>query len=178
MANYLCYPMFEVKDTEFAKIIVQSGQTFRPGDIVMAESLDTSLTDNIEVYNPTPVSDITADYPCIIINQGFEKTSDGRRISGNPDYTTYTYTEGDVLTVIRLKRGQVFQISDDCLDNTGVVAPAANVKLIPQAGDYQLATAASAGTALVHLNIDTTNSVGAGGNMGMTYVDTNIARVE
>lgn len=178
MANKLCYPMFEVQDTHFAKIKVQSGQTLYPGDVVYAEVLDTAITDNIEVYAPTPLSNVTTQVPCIIINQGYEKTTDDRRIEGNPDYSTYSYTEGDTLTVVRLHEGQVFQISDDCLDNTGVVVPVAGVKLIAQNSDVNLATAASGGTNKVVLNIDYRNSIGIGGNMGMTYIDTNIARVE
>ena len=176
MANHFCYPLFEVQEDEVARVRVATGVTLRPGDIVLAETIDTALTDNLEVYSSTPVSDYTSDKPCIVINQGFEKTSDNRRIEGNPDYSTYTFTAGDVITVVRLKQGQKYQISDDCID-VGT-ALAAGVKLIPQNADYDLLSAASAGSSNISLNIDARNSIGVGGNMGMTYIDTSIARVE
>ena len=176
MANYLCYPLMEGQEYEVVRLKVATGVTLRPGDIVLAETVDTGITDNLEVYASTPVSDYTSDKPCIVINQGFEKTSDGRRIEGNPDYSTYSFTAGDVITAIRLNKGQRYQISDDCIDVSTTLA--AGVKLIPQNADYDLLSAASAGSSAVSLNIDARNSIGIGGNMGMTYLDTSIARVE
>ena len=177
MANKICRPLFEVQDFQYARIKVPTGQTYYPGDVVLAETLDTTITDNLEVYAPTPISDITTQYPVIIINQGFEVTSDGRRISGNPDISTYSYSAGTVLNAIRLHKDMKFIISDDCLDNTGVVAVAAGVYLIPQNSDVNLATSLTTGTAVTALKIELDTNEANGGLNGLNFVDTALARV-
>lgn len=177
MANKSCYPMVKIQDADVEKFRVQTGQTFYPGDIVKLETLDTGLTNNIEVYSPTPCASVTADRFCIIINQRFEQLTDGRRPTGNPDVSTYSYTVGQTIEAVRLRKNYTFFISDDCLDNTGVTAPAVGVKLIPQVGDYQLATAASGGSSITVLNIEKDHSQPSGGQFGASFIQGSIARV-
>lgn len=177
MATRLCRALFEVQDTQVAKIKIPASSTFYPGQIVMAETL-AAITDNLEVYSPTPVADVTTDYPCILINQGYETLSDGRRLIGNSNIGTYTWANENTLTAIRLYKGMKFFISDDCLDNTGVVTPAAGVYLIPQVGDYDLATSASAGTCVTALIIETTHDEGIGGQNSFQFASGSVARVK
>ena len=173
MANKRCRALFKIQDIDIAKMKVPSGETFAPGQIVKLETLDTNITDNLEVYSPTPVSDYTADNLCIIINQEFETTSDGRRITGQPDVSQYTYANEENLIAVRLTKNMKFFISDDCLDNTGVVIPADGVYLIPQNGDYDLATSATLSSAATGLIIDEyTNEW-----VGRTSVDGSVCRV-
>lgn len=173
MANKICRALFKLQDSDIAKMRVPSGETFEPGQVVKLETLDTNLTDNLEVYSPTPVSDYTADNLCIIINQGYETLTDGRRPTGQPDVSQYTYANEENLIAVRLRKTMKFFISDDVLDNTGVVAPADGVYLIPQNGDYDLATSASLGSAATGLVIDEyTNE-----QIGRTFVDGSVCRV-
>jgi len=177
MANRSCYAMVKIQDADVEKFRVQAGQTFYPGDIVKLETLDTGLSNNIEVYSPTPCASVTADRFCIIPNQRFEQLTDGRRPTGNPDVSTYTFTAGQTIEVIRLRKNYTFFISDDCLDNKGSVAPAVAVKLIPRVGDYQLATDATGGSSITVLNIEKRESQPSGGQFGASFIDGNIARV-
>lgn len=178
MSTRLCRPLFEVGDTDVAKTKIPASSTFYAGQVVMAETLDSSITNNLEVYSPTPVSDVTTDYPCILCNQGYETLSDGRRVTGNSNIGTYTWANENTLTAIRLKKGMKFFISDDCLDNTGVVVPASGVYLIPQVGDYDLATSASAGTCVTALVIETTHNEGIGGQNSFQFASGSVARVK
>jgi len=177
MATRLCRPLFKVLNTHVAKIDIAADSTFYPGQIVMAETLATSITDNLEVYSPTPISDVTADYPCILINQGYETLTDGRRPTGNSNIGTYTWANEETLTAIRLEKGMKFYISDDCVDNTDVLAPAAGVYMIPQVGDYDLITSASAGTCVTALIVETTHDEGIGGQNSFQFASGSVARV-
>lgn len=177
MANRICRPLIKVEERSVVKVEVPSGATLYAGDVILCETLDTTDSDNIEVYAGAQVSNYTTQVPCIIINQGFETLSDGRRPEGQPDFSQYTYTEGDVVTAIRLHNDLLFFISNDCLDNTGVVAPAAGVVLIPQNTDYQLATAASVGSSLAGLTVEKVTTQGVGGQFGSTFATGVVARV-
>ena len=70
-----------------------------------------------------------------------------------------------------------FFISDDCLDNTGVVTPADGVYMITQSGDYDLATSASLGTSACGLKIEEYTTENIGGQNGFTFVNGSVARV-
>ena len=177
MANRICRPLVKVEERSVVKVEVPSGATLYAGDVILCETLDTTDSDNIEVYAGAQVSDYTAQIPCIIINQGFEQLSDGRRPEGQPDFSQYTYTEGQVVTAIRLHNDIPFFISSDCLDNTGVVAPAVGVALIPQNTDYQLKTSASVGSSLSALTVEKVTTQGVGGQFGATFATGVVARV-
>lgn len=177
MANRIC-KLINALDQEknLEKVVVQTGQTLYAGDLVLAETLDTTDSDNIEVYSVTPVSDYTAEYPCVIINQAFEKLSDGRRPEGNPNIGDYSYTVGDVISVIRLEQDLKFEISQECID-VDDTAIAVGVYLIPQNADFQFTSSASIGSSKVALKIEKETSIGTGGNGGYGFVDGVIVRV-
>ena len=177
MANRICYPLIKVEERSVVKVEVPTGATLYAGDVILCETLDTTDSDNIEVYLGAQVSDYTAQIPCIIVNQGFETMSDGRRPEGQPDPSQYTFTEGQVVTAIRLHNDIPFFVSNDCIDNRGVVAAAAGVVLIPQNSDYQLATAASVGSSLSALTVEKVTTMGVGGQFGATFATGCITRV-
>lgn len=172
----ICYPMTKVQERHVIKATVPAGAELKAGDVVLAETLVVS-TDNLEVYAGAQVADITADTPVIIINQGFEQLADGRRPAGNPNPADYIYREGETVTAIRLAKDYRFHITTDAFDNTGVVAPAVDVKLIPQNADYQLQTSATFGTAITGLNIEKVTTVGTGGQFGANFEESVVARV-
>ena len=82
MANYFCRPLTKIAESDVEKVKVPTGVTVYAGHVLMCEALDTSISGNREVYLGTVVSDVTADYPCIVITQKFEELSDGRRPAG------------------------------------------------------------------------------------------------
>lgn len=176
MANRFCYLMNKLdQEKNLEKVRVQTGDTLYAGDVVLAETLDTNITDNIEVYAATPVTDYTAEYPCLVINQGYETLSDGRRPSGNPNIGDYSYTAGDDISVVRLEQDLKFQMSQECVDENVTIA--VGVYLIPQNSDYQFTTSASIGSSKVALKIEALTEIGTGGNGGYEFVDAMIVRV-
>lgn len=178
MANKYCNVLFETRPEDVVKIKVPTGLTFQQGNVIYCKTLDTSNSDNIEVYSATPISDYTAQIPVLVINQGFEELTDGRRPTGQADPTQFVYRAGQTITGIRLRKGQKFEISEDALDNTGVVALAAGVYLIPQNDDYDLATASSAGSSASALYVEKKTTKGIGGQFGGTFITTAICVVD
>lgn len=176
MARF-CIPMVKIEERHVVKIKVPASTTLRPGDVVELGNL-ASGTANIEVYDVAAPDAVADTNIAIIPNQAFFQNSNGQRPSGNPNPGDFEYTAGQVIYAIRCATDYPFQISDDALDNTGTVAPAPNVKLVLQAGDYQLATASSAGSSGIVFNIEKTQTVPVGGNFGLGFDAANIAVIE
>jgi len=174
MATRICYPLNKIAEKNIEKVKVPSGMTLYAGDVVLAETLESGSR---EVYTGAQVSDITAEEPCIVLTQGVYEDSGNYRPGGHPNVGENSFTEGDVITVVRLEEDLKFEITWDALDNTGTVTPAAGVFLTPKNADNQLQTAASAGTALSVLKIEAISNIGMGGQMAGDYEDSVIARV-
>lgn len=174
MTTKLCFPMHEIAEKNIETVRVPTGATLSAGDVILAETLESG---GRRVYTGAQVTDITAEYPCLVISQGTYEDASGYRPSGHPNVGEITYAAGKVVTVVRLEKDLKFKMTSACLDNTGVVAPAAGVFLVAQNADYQLATSATIGSALVALKIEALDNTGMGGQMGMTYEAGVIARV-
>jgi len=174
MANF-CYPLHDKIHEELVEVVVvPAGATLTAGDIILAETL---VTGSNKVYAGTQVTDITADEPLIIIDQRFEELSDGRRPNGGNMLTDIEFVAGDKVHAIRLLKNMKYEIAVDKIANAGVVAPAAGVFLIPENGEWKFATSATIGTAIVALKIESTPSVATGGNLGLGFSSSVIARV-
>jgi len=173
MATRICIPLTKIAEKNIEKVKVPTGMTLYAGDVVLAETLESGSR---EVYTGVQVTDITAQYPCIVLTQGVYE--DGNyRPSGHPNVGENSFTPGSVITVARLEKDLKFEITWDSLDNTATVTPAAGVYLTPVNSDNQLATAAAAGTALTVLKIEGVSNIGMGGQMALDYEDSVIARV-
>lgn len=174
MANFL-YPLHDkISEKLVETVIVPSGQTWTAGDVCIAETL---VSGSKKVYTGALVGALTDDI-CFIPDQRFEQLTDGRRPEGGNMLTDITFKAGDAITVIRADRNMKYEIAVDKLDNTGVVAPAAGVYLIAQVGDAQLKTVATlGGTEKVVLKIEAVASVPTGGQMGLGFSSSVIARV-
>lgn len=121
MSNYICRTVNELPDYIQALFIVPTGEKINTGEIYNAETMAINgkgiLEDsNYQVYIPEIMFD-NEDIPAIILNNGFESLKDGRRISGNPDYSQYSYEENEVITAIRLYPEIKLELSADCLGN-------------------------------------------------------------
>lgn len=176
MANKICYPLTKIPEHLVEKVKVPTGKTYYGGTIVLCETLDTTDSANREVYAGATITDPTAQYPCIIINGGFEKLADGRRPEGNPNIGTFDFKAGDVATAIRLTPNLKFFISNDAVD-VSATAIDVGVKLVPKDETNSLTTAATVGTNLTALNIEKVEYMGIGGNFGMDFVTGSVTRV-
>lgn len=116
MEHYLCRPIVELPAYMQDKFIVPKGEIISAGQIYVAETLTTELKQkNLDVFEPTLIEDVGEQIPSIVINNGFEMIPDGRRPSGQPDYTQYYYTEGEVITAVKLLPETKFEISYDSI---------------------------------------------------------------
>ena len=176
MANYLCRATNpRVPDYLVKKVSVPAGKTLHAGDLVMLKTLDTGIADNYQVY----VGDqpATADLKlraAIIINDGFETLSDGRRPDGQPDYTQYVYQAGDVVTAILLVPGLDFEISTSAI--TGTAAVGKFVEPVNAAYAGSIVDARTAGTTSA-LKVLATKHFRMGGMFGYQFIDTVVATV-
>lgn len=180
MPNYLCRATNpRVPDYLIIKVAVPSGQTMKAGDVFPVKALDTDIPNNYQVF--TGSQPATADLGirmAIVINDGFETLEDGRRPAGQPDYTQYTFGEGEVVTAVLLVPGLMFEISKDCLTGAGSIA-AGNI-LEPVNGAYTLATktAHTAGTKSALRVLNAAKNFRMGGQFGYNFITTVVAMVE
>lgn len=180
MANYLCRATNpRVPDYLIIKVSVPTGQTMKAGDVFPVKALDTGIANNYQVFTGTQPT--TADLGirmAIVINDGFETLEDGRRPAGQPDYTQYTFGEGEVVTAVLMVPGLVFEISKDCLTNTGSIA--AGNFLEPVNGAYTMATktARTAGTKSGMRVLNAAKNFRMGGQFGYNFISTVVAMVE
>jgi len=122
MSNKLARPMVAVPDYLVGTIIVPDGVTLYPGDIVLANTYSTAISKNYSVFDATkPLTATLGEQMAIVINDGFEQLSDGRRPAGQPDYTKYEFIAGDVVTIIFLAPKLRFEVSYDAVTDTPVV---------------------------------------------------------
>lgn len=176
MANYLCRATNpRIPDYLVKKVSVPTGATLHAGDIVYLKALDSSIDNNYQVY--TAGKPATADLglrAAIIINDGFETLSDGRRPEGQPDYTQYVYQAGDVVTAILLVPGLDFEISTDAISGTTAVGSYVE----PVDGAYAGAVKATrtSGTTSA-LKMIATKDFRMGGQFGYQFIDTVVATV-
>ena len=180
MPNYLCRATNpRVPDYLIIKVAVPSGQTMKAGDVFPVKALDTNIPNNYQVF--TGSQPATADLGirmAIVINDGFETLEDGRRPAGQPDYTQYTFGEGEVVTAVLLVPGLMFEISKDCL--TGASSISAGNILEPVNGAYTLATktAHTAGTKSALRVLNAAKNFRMGGQFGYNFITTVVAMVE
>lgn len=174
MANFLYALHDNIDEKLIETVIVPSGQTWTAGDVCIAEAL---VSGSKKVYTGALVGALTDDI-CFIPDQKFEQLADGRRPDGGNMLTDISFKAGESIVVIRANKNMKYEIAVDKLDNTGVVAPAVGVFLIAQVGDAQLKTVASlGGTEAVALKIEALASVPTGGQMGLGFSSSVIARV-
>lgn len=178
MANYICAALTDVPDYLVVDVKVPTGETLYAGQIVTVEALDTGITGNYSVYTATePATATLGKQMAIIINGGFEKLSDGRRPEGQPDFTKYTFTEGDVVTAIILAPAMRFEISNDSV-NLNSVTPAAGKVLYPTNGAYNLTLDATVPTGTYSsLTVLATKYFRTGGLFGAGFASTMVTKV-
>lgn len=176
MSNYIARPLTDVPDYLVKTVVVPSGVTLYAGEVVTLGVLDTSISGNYTVFAATQMATAALGSPIgIVINGGFEKLPDGRRPAGQPDFTQYTFTAGDVVTVVELAVGMEFEISNDSV-NLNSLTPAAGQVLYPVNAAYTLTldTAANGVPTGTHssLTVLGTKSFRLGGQFGAQFAST------
>ena len=169
-----------------AQIKVPADVTLHAGHVVVAETLNASLYGNYSVYAPTQVVDADKEDIALILDGGFETLEDGRRPDGQPDYTQYTFGEGEVVTAFRLNiPNPKFEISIDACDNTVAQAMTAGTlavgdNLIPKNGQYELSYSAKATpvTAKNYLTVEALKFFRLGGASGSGFAQTLVVRAK
>lgn len=177
MSNYVCRPMVSVPDYLVATITVPSGHTFNAGQVVDASTLDTNISGNYSVYAAsTPVTATLGAQKAIIINGGWEQLSDGRRPEGQPDFTQYTFSAGEVITVVFLAPQMRFEISNDSFTHSGT--PAVGDYLYPVNNSANLTDGASVpGGTYSNLKVLALKNFRLGGLFGGQFASTVVAVV-
>ena len=170
----------KITSDKFVKVVAPSGG-LRAGQVVNCVALASSVEGvplNLEVYSPSLPTNATLDsrFYALIVNGGFENLADGRRPSGNPDYTTYVYNEGDVCQGILLDKNLVFQISGSCISGDTSIDPTADIGryIVPTNGTY-IPSIANAPTDGGCLKIIGTAQFRKGGIFNDAFVSTYIA---
>lgn len=169
-----------------AQIRVPADVKLHAGQVVVAETLDAALRGNYSVYAPAKVADATKEDVALILDGGFETLADGRRPDGQPDYTQYTFGEGEVVTAFRLNvPNPKFEISIDACDDTVAAAATAGTlvvgdNLIPKNGQYELTYSAKADavTAKNYLTVEALKFFRLGGASGSEFASTLVVRAK
>ena len=90
-----------------------------PGQLVIADTLENTITGNIEVYSAGAISTekLGSTAVAMVLNDGFETLDDGRRPAGQPNYFQYTYGNGEeTAPVVFLDKHLMFNIGAECID--------------------------------------------------------------
>lgn len=181
MANYLARVASpRVPDYAIIKAIVGTGETLNPGSLVALTALDTAILteNNYQVFAATkPATANLGEMMAIVINDGFETLADGRRPDGQPDYTQYTFKEGEVVTCVLLVPGLMFEISQDCV-TSGTSAVAGDI-IEPVNNSYmgnRIASATGRTEGVMSgLKVLTTKYFRMGGMFGGNFITTIVA---
>lgn len=187
MPHYVARTVTENPAYMQAQIRVPASVTLHAGQVVVAENLDAGLGNgNYSVYAPTQVANAAAEDVALILDGGFETLADGRRPDGQPDYTQYTFEEGDVVTAFRLNvPNPRFELSVEACDNTVTAAATGSTlkvgdNLIPKAGQYELSYSAkgTSVTAKNYLTIEALKYFRLGGQSGSEFTQTMVVRTK
>lgn len=119
-----------IESRNIAKVKVPTGG-LTAGQLVYCNSF-VNEAGNREVYVATKpaTAGLTGKNLAMVINGGFETLADGRRPGGQPDYTQYTFKEGEIATVVFLDPHLIFYVSQD------VVTGGTSGNLVADVGKY------------------------------------------
>lgn len=183
---YICRNVTELPEYMFLKIRVPEDIEISAGEIFTANELDTEIVGNTDIYIPETI-DNAMDTPVIILNGSFESLADGRRPDGNPNYATYLAKENEVISGIRLLEGAKFELGIDNFSNANDILEAidngediSGSYLYPDIGANSFIWTkdfAEVNTT-VYLYVETMKSLRVGGQYGLDFAKTVVARVK
>lgn len=182
MANYVSQVITpKVASEHIVKVTVPTGG-LKPGQVVIADTLDNAITYNHEVFTATQpaAGNLGSNMVALIVNDGFETLSDGRRPAGQPNYYQYTFNAGDTALGIFLDRHLTFTVGVKSVIGGTTATPTSDVGkyLYPTAGTNDLTVGESVpeGTA-ASLKIVAVKNIAVGGNIDATNTGFEVAYV-
>lgn len=168
MANYISQVITpRVASEHITKVTVPAGGLI-PGQVVIADTLDNAITYNHEVYTATQpaTASLGSHMVALIVNDGFETLSDGRRPAGQPNYYEYKYNAGDTATAVYLDRHLTFVIGKDSIDSSTASTAAVGKFLYPVDGSNSLTVGEAIPTSTaMGLKIIAVTNIPVGGNI-------------
>lgn len=116
-----------VGSRHIANVLVPAGG-LTAGQLVFCDNLAT-IDGNREVYVATQpaTAGLGGTHLAMVVNGGLETLADGRRPAGQPDYTQYTFAEGDIATVVFLDAHLIFHVSPDVVTGGTAGNPTADI---------------------------------------------------
>lgn len=179
MEYYICRPITELPGYMQIKFRVQEGMVLNAGQIYVGENLDTKIgNQNYDTFIPEEISDTAKQIPSILINNEFEQIPDGRRPDGQPDYTQYYFTEGEVVTAISLLPETKYELSYDSIIAESEIKVGGI--LYPEEGNSKLMYADSlyGVNSKTYLLIENLKYFRLGGEFGSQFINTMVVRVK
>lgn len=158
-----------------AKVLVPSGGLVA-GNIVVLDSLASGIANNFEVYTAgqPATAGLGGTHFAMIQNGGIETLTDGRRPDGQPDYTQYSYAQGDVVTAVFLDPHLTFEVGVSTVTNGTTATPSSDIGsfIVPANGTYVGDVAASNSGIGMSLKIVAVKYLPLGGFFGLEYAPT------
>lgn len=179
MEYYICRPITELPGYMQVKFRVQEGMVLNAGQIYVGEKVDTELgSQNYDTFIPEEISDITKQIPSILINNEFEQLPDGRRPDGQPDYSQYYFTEGEVVTAISLLPETKYELSYDSIIAESEIKVGG--VLYPEEGSSRLMYADDlyGVNSRIYLKIEALKFFRLGGAFGSQFANTMVVRAK
>ena len=179
MEYYICRPITELPGYMQIKFRVQEGMVLNAGQIYVGEKVDTELgSQNYDTFIPEEISDTTKQIPSILINNEFEQLPDGRRPDGQPDYSQYYFTEGEVVTAISLLPETKYELSYDSIIAESEIKVGG--VLYPEEGSSRLMYADDlyGVNSRTYLKIEALKFFRLGGDFGSQFANTMVVRVK
>lgn len=181
MANYVGYCLTNKVGTRHVARVRVPANGFHAGQVVLLEDLDTTNPSNLEVYAATQpaTNNLSSKKFAIIDNSGFETLNDGRRPDGQPDFTQYTYKEGDIATAVFMDAHLKFEISVSNVTGATTANPSSDIGkyLIPANGTNALTLSETAGAGS-SLKVVAVGNFANGGEFGLGFIPTYICIAE
>lgn len=179
MERYICRPITELPGYMQVKFRVQEGMVLNAGQIYVGEKVDTELgSQNYDTFIPEEISDTTKQIPSILINNEFEQLPDGRRPDGQPDYSQYYFTEGEVVTAISLLPETKYELSYDSIIAESEIKVGG--VLYPEEGSSRLMYVDDlyGVNSRIYLKIEALKFFRLGGAFGSQFANTMVVRVK
>lgn len=165
----------KLSSEHIAKVLIPSGGLVA-GNIVVLDSLASSIANNFEVYTAgkPATAGLAGTHFAMIQNGGIETLADGRRPDGQPDYTKYTYGAGDVVTAVFLDPHLTFEVGVGTVTNGTSATPSSDIgKFIVPADDTYVGDVAASNSGIgMSLKIVAVKYLPLGGFLGLEYAPT------
>lgn len=179
MEHYVCRTITELPSYMQTLFRVPQGEIITAGQVFAAEELDAELGNkNWSVFVPEFLSDTEVQIPSIVLDGGFETLPDNRRPDGQPDYTEYAFTEGQVITAVKLLPETKFEISYDSVIQESEIKVGGY--LVPEVGSRHLIykeMLEEADTS-IYLVVEALKCFRVGGLFGNQFAETMVVRVK